>query len=61
MTIVDDMSTTRKAARYKGSRPLAKENSDYADPATMPTVGDAPADALVERVLSAAATARLSA
>jgi len=33
----------------------------YADPATMPTVGDALADARVKRVLSAVATARLSA
>ena len=39
MTIVDDMSTTRKAARYKGSRPLAKENGYYADPATDRRVG----------------------
>jgi hypothetical protein len=37
MTIVDDMSTTRKAARYKGSRPLAKEKPFYADLVIMPT------------------------
>jgi len=33
----------------------------YADPATMPTIGNAPADPLVSRVISAAATPPLSA
>ena len=36
MTIVEDMSTTRKAARYKGSRPQNQENTDYADLRIMP-------------------------
>ena len=36
MTTVDDLSTTRKTARYKGSRPRNQENSDYADLRIMP-------------------------
>jgi hypothetical protein len=36
MTPVEDMSTTREVARYKGSRPLAKENSSHAERLIMP-------------------------
>ena len=37
MIPVEDMSTTRRAVRYKGSRPQNQENTDYADLVIMPT------------------------
>jgi hypothetical protein len=36
MTTVEDMSTTRKAAHYKGSRPRNQEKAHYADLRIMP-------------------------
>jgi len=38
MTPVEDMSTTRKAARYKGSRPQNQEKSIYAGLVIMPSM-----------------------
>ena len=46
MTTVKDMSTTRKAAHYKGSRPRNQENLEYAESRVMPSRR---ADALLGR------------
>jgi hypothetical protein len=37
MTTVDDMSTTRKASHYKGSRPRNQENVHYPAPSNGPS------------------------